>query len=77
MVLRSFPSPINRAGRPTVAGQRRNLHTVDDFAFEAWIEVAHRLLIKVDDAARFERPDIVYFNDGLLIATSTRAYAGR
>ena len=34
---------------------------------EGWIEVAHRLLIKVDDATRFERPDIVYLNDGSLI----------
>ena len=34
---------------------------------EGWIEVAHRLFIEVGDATGFERPDIVYFNDGSLI----------
>jgi hypothetical protein len=62
-----FSSPTNRAGFPTVSGQRRNLHAVDDSALEGWIEVAHRLFIKVDNATRFERPDIVYFNDDSLI----------
>lgn len=40
---------------------------MDDSAFEAWIEVAHRLSIEIDDATGFERPDIIYFNDGSLI----------
>jgi hypothetical protein len=39
---------------------------VDDSALEGWIEIAHRLFIKVDDATGFERPNIVYFNDGSL-----------
>jgi hypothetical protein len=71
-----LPSPIDRAGCPTVAGQRRNLHTVDDSALEGWIEVAYRLFIKVDDATRFERPDIVYLNDGALLGDFNKGVGG-
>ena len=70
------PSPIDRAGCPTVAGQRRNLHAVDDSALEGWIEVAHRLSIKVDDATGFERPDIVYFNDRSLMGDFNEGVSG-
>ena len=66
-VLSLFSSPNNWARFPTVAGQQRNVHAVDESALEGWIEVAHRLFIKVDDAARFERPDIVYFDDDTLL----------
>src|SRR4029453_17553823 len=71
-----LPSPINRAGFPTVAGQRRNFHAVDESALEGWIKVAHRLFIEVDDATRFERPDIVYFNDGSLIGDFNKGVGG-
>jgi hypothetical protein len=33
------------------------------------IEIAHRLSIKIDDPAGFERPDVVYFDDDLLAGT--------
>src|SRR5262245_61136774 len=69
-------SPINRAGFPTVAGQQRNLHAVDESALEGWIKVAHRLFIEVDDATRFERPDIVYFDDGSLIIDFNKGVCG-
>jgi hypothetical protein len=72
-----LPSPINRAGFPTVAGQQRNLYAVDESALEGWIKVAHRLFIEVDDATRFQRPDIVYFNDGSLIGDFNKGVCGR
>src|SRR5262245_13118696 len=71
-----FSSPINWAGFPTVAGQQRNLHAVDESALEGWIKVAHRLFIEVDDATRFQRPDIVYFNDGSLIGDFNKGVCG-
>jgi hypothetical protein len=49
---------------------------VDDSALEGWIEVAHRLFIKVDDATGFERPDIIYFNDGSLIGDFNKRVCG-
>ena len=36
----------------------------------------HRLLIKVDDATGFERPDIIYFNDGSLISNFNKRVCG-
>src|SRR5262245_32192590 len=69
-------SPINRAGFPTVAGQRRNLHAVDESALEGWIKVAHRLFIEVDDTTRLERPDIVYLNDGALVGDFNKSVCG-
>jgi hypothetical protein len=74
--LSLFSSPTNWAGFPTVAGQRRNLHAVNDSALEGWIEIAHRLFIEVDDAARFERPDIVYLNDGALLGDFNKGVGG-
>jgi hypothetical protein len=43
---------------------------------EGWIKVAHRLFIEVDDATRFERPDIVYLNDGSLIGDFNKGVCG-
>src|SRR5262245_32256294 len=71
-----FSSPINRAGFPTVAGQRRNLHAMDESALEGWIKVVHRLFIEVDDTTRPERPDIVYFNDGSLVGDFNKSVCG-
>src|SRR5215831_2117928 len=71
-----FSSPINRAGFPTIAGQRRNLHAMDESALEGWIKVAHRLFIEVDDTTRPERPDIVYFNDGSLVGDFNESVCG-
>src|SRR5262245_63087343 len=71
-----LPSPINRAGFPTVAGQQRNLHALDESALEGWIKVAHRLFIEVDDTTRPERPDIVYFNDGSLVGDFNESVCG-
>src|SRR5450830_609092 len=69
-------SQIDRSGCPTVTEQRRNLDTVDDPELQGWIEIAHRLFIKVDDATGFERPDIIYFNDGSLIGGFNQGVCG-
>jgi hypothetical protein len=71
-----FSSPTDRARFPIVSGQQRNLHAVDDSALEGWIEIAHRLFIKVDDATAFERPDIVYLNDGALLGDFNKRVGG-
>ncbi len=39
----------------------------NDSPFESWIEIAHRLFIEVDNATGLEWPDIVYFDDDLLV----------
>src|SRR4029453_5981125 len=53
-----------------------NLHGVEESALEGWIKVAHRLFIEVDDATRFERPDIVYLNDGSLVGDFNKGVCG-
>jgi hypothetical protein len=49
---------------------------VDDTELEGRIEIAHRLLIKIDDTTGFERPDIVYFNDRSLIGDFNKGVCG-
>jgi len=70
-------SLFNRPGWPIVSDQWVTMTPGDESEFESWIEIAHRLFVEVDDATGFERPDIVYFDDDLLVDASTRAYAGR
>ena len=42
----------NRSGDPIVAGKRPNAYAIDYPALQARIEMAHRPLIEVNDAAR-------------------------
>ncbi len=42
----------NRSGDPIVAGKRPNTYAINYPELQAWIEIAHRPLIEVDDAAR-------------------------
>ena len=49
-----------------VAGKRGNLYAVNDAQFQAWIEMAHRPLIEINDATGRQRSHIVYLDDDLL-----------
>src|SRR5580700_2005979 len=60
------------SGSPNFPKQRRNHDMLDKSKFQRWIEIAHRLFIEVDDATRFQRPDIVYFDDGLLLKSRNK-----
>jgi len=42
----------NRSGDPIVAGKRSNYYAINYPELQAWIEIAHRPLIEVNDAAR-------------------------
>ena len=42
----------NRSGNPRVAGKRANSYAIDYPQLQAWIELAHRPLIEVNDSAR-------------------------
>ena len=42
----------NRSGDPIVAGKRPNTYAINYPELQAWIEMAHRPLIEVNDAAR-------------------------
>ena len=42
----------NRSGDPIVAGKRPNYYAINYPELQAWIEIAHRPLIEVNDAAR-------------------------
>jgi hypothetical protein len=42
----------NRSGDPIVAGKRPNSYAINYPELQAWIEMAHRPLIEVNDAAR-------------------------
>jgi len=42
----------NRSGDPIVAGKRPNCYAINYPELQAWIEIAHRPLIEVNDAAR-------------------------
>ena len=42
----------NRSGDPIVAGKRPNYYAKNYPELQAWIEIAHRPLIEVNDAAR-------------------------
>ena len=42
----------NRSGDPIVAGKRPNFYAINYPELQAWIEMAHRPLIEVNDAAR-------------------------
>ena len=56
----------NRSGDPIVAEKRPDCHVINDPELQAWIEMAHRPLIEVDDAARRQRPHVIYLDDDLL-----------
>src|SRR6516225_1726363 len=56
----------NWSGCPIVARKWRNLDLSNDSQSQAWIEMAHRPLIEINDATRRERPYIIYLDDGLL-----------
>ena len=51
-VLFRVPCSANRSGNPVVAGKRANFYAINYPLLQAWIEVAHRPLIKINDAAR-------------------------
>ena len=42
----------NWSGCPIVAEKWCNLYTINYSPFQTWIEIAHRLLIEINDAAR-------------------------
>ena len=42
----------NRSGDPIVAGKRANSYAINYPELQAWIEMAHRPLIEVNDSAR-------------------------
>ena len=42
----------SRSGDPIVAGKRPNYYAINYAELQAWIEIAHRPLIQVNDAAR-------------------------
>lgn len=42
----------NRSGNPIVAEKRPNCYAINYPELQAWIEIAHRPLIEINDAAR-------------------------
>ena len=56
----------NRSERPIVAGKRGNLYALNDAQLQAWIEMAHRPFIEINDATGRQRPHIIYLDDDLL-----------
>jgi len=42
----------HRSGDPIVAGKRPDSYAIDYSTLKAWIEMAHRPLIEINDAAR-------------------------
>src|SRR4051794_14246006 len=56
----------NRSGDPIVAGQRPDYYAINYPELQAGIEIAHRPLIEVDDAARRQWPHVIYLDDDLL-----------
>src|SRR5882724_2082494 len=69
-------SLFNRPGWPIVSDQWGDHDSGDESEFESWIEIAHRLFVEVDDATGFERPDIVYFDDDLLVDALNQGIRG-
>src|SRR5215213_5066756 len=69
-------SLFDRSSWPIIAGQWGNHDSADQSEFESWIKIAHRLFVEVDDATGFERPDIIYFNDGLLSGALNQGIRG-
>ena len=63
---RSTPPRGNWSGGPAAAGKWRNLYAINHAQLQAWIEMAHRPLIEINDAAGRQRPHIIYLDDGLL-----------
>src|SRR5262249_60178803 len=62
--------------RPIVAGQRCYFDVLDHAESQGWIEIVHCLFTEVDNATGLERPDIIYFDDGLLVAVLDQGIAG-
>ena len=70
-------SPLgDRSGRPTIAGQWRDLDAVDHPASKGWIEIVHRLLIEIDDAAGREWPDIIDLDNDPLASALNESVVG-
>src|SRR5215471_17018311 len=70
-------SPLgDRSGRPMVAGQWRDLDAVDYPASKGRIEIAHRLLIEVDDTAGREWPDIIDLDNDPLTSALNESVVG-
>ena len=46
------PCSANRSGNPIVADKRPDYYAINYPELKAWIEMAHRPLIEVNDAAR-------------------------
>src|SRR6516165_10303035 len=59
----------NRSWRPVFAEKRCNLYAINYSPSQAWIEIAHRPLIEINDATRRQRPHIIYLYDGLFACT--------
>ena len=55
----------DRAGNPIVAEERFDDDAINYPELQARIEIAHRTLIKVDDAAGRQWPHVVYLDDDL------------
>jgi hypothetical protein len=66
----------NRSGDPIVAGKRPNFYVMNDPELQAWIEMAHRPLIEVNDAARISGPTSFILTMTFLPTASMRAYFG-
>src|SRR5882757_6557565 len=69
-------SLFDRSGWPIIPEQWGHHDSGDESEFESWIKIAHRLFVEVDDATGFERPDIIYFNDGFLIDALNQGIRG-
>src|SRR5215217_7180622 len=69
-------SLFDRSSWPIIPDQWGNHDSADQSEFERWIKIAHRLFVEVDDATGFERPDIIYFNDGLLSGALNQGIRG-